>query len=167
MAQEHLARGTYVHLSEEDRLAKPSFETFDVGVVFGTADYQVPEAGVAADLEYETKYLEPGEGFGSPGTVRPAGLTVNTIAMVHLVRQAKVGAAASAKLRRKHKLRPGQQNKVLLGRPALALVDIDGLSAQIDLEGPARTNTLLAEQRLAATGSASIQLVEAFELEQV
>jgi hypothetical protein len=165
MAQEHLARGAYVHLSKEDRLAKPSFETFDVGVVFGTADYQVPGAGVPADLKYETKYLKPGEGFGSPGTVRPADLSVNTIAMIHLVRQAKVGAAASAKLRRKDKLRPGKQNKVLLGRPALALVDIDGLNEQIDLERPARSNTLLAEQRLAAAGSASFQLVEAFELE--
>jgi hypothetical protein len=165
MAQEHLARGTYVQLSEEDRLTKPSFETFDVGVVFGTADYQVPPAGVPADLKYDTLYLTPGEGFGSPGAIRPADLSVNTIAMVHLVRQAKVGAAASARLRRKDKLRPGAQNKVLLGRPALALVDTDGLSEQIDLEGRERTSTLLAEQRLAAVDSASIQLVEAFELE--
>jgi hypothetical protein len=167
MAQEHLARGTYVHLSEEDRLAKPSFETFDVGVVFGTTDYQVPSASVAANLEYDTIYLTPGEGFGSPGAIRPADLTVNTIPMVHLVRQARVGAAASAKLRRKDRLRPGEQNKVLLRRPALALVDTGGLSTQIDLEGPARTNTLLAEQRLGAADSASIQLVEAFELEPV
>jgi hypothetical protein len=166
-AQEHLARGTYVYLSEEDRLAKPSFESFDVGVVFGTADYMVPDAGKDADLDYKTMYLTPGEGLDSPGTLRPADLKVKTINMLHLVRQAKIGAAASARLRRKDKLRPKGQKKVLLSSPALALVDIFGLDKQIDLEGPAGTNVSLAEQRLAAAGSASIQLVEAFELEQV
>lgn len=62
--REHFARSEFLDLDEDEKLTTPSFERFDAGVSFGTADHVVGPSEVSFEPEYETAYLEaPDETF--------------------------------------------------------------------------------------------------------
>ena len=58
---EHFARGQFVELAEEARLATPAFERFDAGVAIGAGGFRVPgTSGLGrAPLTFEDRYLVP------------------------------------------------------------------------------------------------------------
>ena len=164
--REYLARSNYLRLSEEDRLSKPSFESFDVGVAVGATDYVVPESAVTdGDLSYETKVLEPEMRYDFMGALFVADVTAKAIDMTLLRDQARLGAAASAKLRLRNRLRSKAINKVVLTDPPLAAVGIEKLERTGLLSVAAERNVTLAKQQLAEISSkATVQLVEKYEL---
>ena len=55
---EHFARAQFVQMSEDARLASPSFEAMQAGVAFSAETFNVGAGGLAADLDYETAYLD-------------------------------------------------------------------------------------------------------------
>ena len=57
---EHFARAQFVQMSEDARLASPSFEAMQAGVAFSAETFNVGAGGLAADLDYETPYLDLG-----------------------------------------------------------------------------------------------------------
>jgi hypothetical protein len=58
---ENFARGQFVDLTEEAKLASPAFERFDAGLAVGSSAFRVPEAsGLGrATLRFEDRYLVP------------------------------------------------------------------------------------------------------------
>ncbi len=163
--QEHLARGQYLNLSDEQKLSQPSFETFDVGVAVGTQDYAVPALVARGDLNYETKYLTPGEG-DNDGILILATLAHTFLTMDVLHVHAAMGAAAQSGLRLHDKLRAEVDKSIHLEQPPLAVVNQADLSVvgEVTLSGRAASNTSLVEQALKASGARKTQIVEAFEL---
>jgi hypothetical protein len=165
MTQEHLARGDYVKLTDEQRLSQPSFQAFDVGVTVGTQNYVVSAQITEGDLSYETKYLEPGEGL--EGRLISISAERLRVPMAALYAHAQGGAKGRSALRAAERLRPSVQRKVVLTEPGLVAVDKRTLQAntELGLDAAARVNLTLAQQRLAGSGARDILLVEAFELE--
>lgn len=167
-ATEFFARAQFVDMSDEEKLSAPSFEPFASGITVGSSDYLAAPEVVAADLNYETAYLQPDD------PVRPstqAGKVSLGIGRAELLLQAQHGAAAKSRLRRTAALRPGDQRKVKVNEPPLAITDADTLTRAIGLDGLAQTASALAEQTARqALGNHALgsthTLVEAFELVQ-
>ncbi|GGI03570.1 DUF6603 domain-containing protein [Egicoccus halophilus] len=61
LVQEHFARAEYLDLSEDDKLAAPSFERFDAGIAIGLDGFVLPDRHVGFEPEHETKYLQASE----------------------------------------------------------------------------------------------------------
>jgi hypothetical protein len=164
--QEFLGRGTYVYLNEEERLEKPSFELFDVGVTFGTADFLIPEDEIVTDdLSYETYYLFPGGRADLVGDTRPAPIKPSSVPFNQVRMFAKAGAAAGSEVRQKDRLRNQMSDKVLISQPELSLAATGTFQEQAGLDGLAKTNRLLAEQQIGELDAGSIVIVESFELD--
>ncbi len=164
MTKEYLSRGDYIKLNEEDRLTKPSFESFDVGVAFGSADYVTPEgAATEGDLSYETRYLVPGMGEAD-GVLLVAVLAHKFVSETMLSVHARMGPAAQSKLRANDKLISTNVTKVILDEPELAVVNDTDLGAEGTLRGDAVSNRTLAEQQFADEFSETALIVEFFEL---
>lgn len=161
--REHLARGQYLNLSEEQKLSSPSFETFDVGVAVGLNDYALPaDAVTAGNLDYETKYLVPGE---EEGQLFRFELLISALSMDLFRAGAAAGAAAQSGLRARDRLRPAGNRKLSVSEPAVAAVDGRNFSTVADLDADTAHNWTLAAQALAAQGVERATLVEAYELE--
>jgi len=165
MTQEHLARGQYLNLSDEQKLSQPSFESFDVGVAVGTQDYRISGVVANGDLSYETKYLTPGEG-DDDGILVHATLAHAFLTMDVLTVHAQMGAAAQSGLRFDDRLRAGAQKSVQVEQPPLTVVnEADlGVLGEVALGGRAAQNFSLMEQALRASGARRAQVVEAFEV---
>lgn len=165
VTREHLARGHYVNLSDEQRLTQPSFESFDVGAVVGATHYTTPDgAATTGDLSYETKYLEPGKDDEEPRLTLADLLTRGVFSQMLAV-HALQGAAAHAQLRVADTLRPAGVSKVVLAEPKLAVVSAVDMKvvAAVSMDGiSASSRTQVSERARAATGAALV--VEEFEL---
>ncbi len=95
--QEHFARGEFIDVSEEDKLAKPSFERFDAGVVVSTDDFVVPAAAasqVVFEPEWETEIL--GEDTPRPPLV--------FVPAASLILHAQLGAVALSSINAERRL---------------------------------------------------------------
>jgi len=134
-------------------------------VAVGTQDYAVPALVARGDLNYETKYLTPGEG-DNDGILILATLAHTFLTMDVLHVHAAMGAAAQSGLRLHDKLRAEVDKSIHLEQPPLAVVNQADLSVvgEATLIGRAASNTSLVEQALKASGARKTQIVEAFEL---
>ena len=159
---DHFARGQYMELGEQEKLAGSSFERFSCGVAVGTDRYVAP-AGRVVSATYEEKVLEPepaiartrwragtlGEGF----RVLPGAL---------LGAHVRLGAAARSgpgRLRERATAGPGAAT-VRTGTP-LAVVDPATLAPVAGVLTATVTSPAVAERAAAAVAAV---VVEAFEL---
>ncbi len=163
--QEHLSRGAYLELTEEQKLTQPSFESFDTGVVVGKQDYSVSATVAPGDLSYETKYLTPGEG-DNDGILIHATLLHAYLTMDVLAVHATMGAAAQSGLRIHDKLRSSVDKAVSLEQPPLAVVNktdlgsVSGVSSQ----GQSSGNLSQVQEAVKTSGASQAQIVEIYEL---
>jgi hypothetical protein len=161
--QEYMARSQYVNLNDEQKLSQPSFEKFDVGIAVGTQGYAISPATANADLNYETKYLTPGEGENE-GLLHFAGIFKSYVTIGTLQVQASRGAAAQAELRKGAALRPAVSSKISISEPTLAAVNTSTLEVMDGIDGADDTNfTIMSEQ---VNGVRNAQIVETFELDR-
>ena len=92
--QEHFARAQYLDMSEDDKLAKPSFEPMDAGVEFSSAAFHPSASVLSAALDYETAYLDvDAQGFNP---TRP-DTRLKGIGIDHAVLGVLAGRGAAAK----------------------------------------------------------------------
>ena len=160
------ARSQFVTMSEEDKLTRPSFESFTAGVAVGTDAYVPSGSQVAADLSYETHYLEPPR-RGRLGLLVKAELGARGIAAGELTWQAGLGAAGRSPARVADRLRPGDRVTVTVREAPLAAATVDAMRPADALAGVAPTggvvtNTAVAQR--AVRGAPGVQVVEAYEL---
>lgn len=164
--REHLARGQYLNLTDEQRLTQPSFESFDVGVAVGTQAYRVPGLVTRGDLSYETKILTPGEGEND-GILLHAGILHPFLSTEMVAVHARMGAAAQSGLRAAAALQPAESRRVTLSEPALAVVEGQQMSPITALPDDGTGGNLsLAVEAVRGAGDRRLQIIEAFELPQ-
>jgi hypothetical protein len=158
LVSEYFARSSFIEMSREDQLTKPSFELFPAGLDVGSTAYTVgPDLGVP--LDFETTYLDPDE-----PQAKPKRDTLKfTLEFSHLVRQAAQSDVAQSRLRIQDKLRPpGVAAKIKVTEAPLATATTDSMMpAAMALSGAQTYSTTLAAQ---AVGKSDAMVVEAFEL---
>jgi hypothetical protein len=170
--REHFARGQFVELGEEARLATPAFERFDAGVAIGAGGYRVPGAsGLGrAPLSFEDRYLVP-EDEPQPDPeprrrrwhVEVAGTRITpsleTTRFQALTGQAATSArTVAARAAGNGRLRTTLREAPLAVVAAADLGPLDGHTAR------ERSFTAAEQVRRSTPGTV---LVEAFELEEV
>lgn len=163
--QEHLSRGQYLELTDEQKLTQPSFESFDTGIVAGKQDYSVSAVVAPGDLSYETKYLTPGEG-DNDGILVTAVLAHAFLTMDVLAVHAAMGAAAQSGLRLHDRLRSNLDKSVNLEQPPLAVVNTAdlGIVSTVGSQGQASGNLSQVQEAVRVSGARRAQIIEAFEL---
>lgn len=158
LTHEYFARAQFLDLSEDQKLSGPSFERFPSGVQVGSEGFVAP-GDLAADIVYETKYLDT-TGFGR---LILADVITRSPIFEMVAAQARGGAAGQSALRQKDMLRPAAARPVTPDEPRVAVVVGDKLeSGAVSLSGFAATTLSLAQQ--VATSIEAAQVVEAFEL---
>ena len=164
--REQFARAQFVDMSEEDKLAKPSFEPLDAGVTFASADFDIPEAAVTeVEASYELVYLQEETRYGFR-LERIARADAPQIAAEHALHFAGYGVAARSPLRAQEEVSRQREGRIAVESPPLAVASRETMSpvGTVALAGAARVAAMAAEQALAASGERDAQLVEAFEL---
>jgi hypothetical protein len=161
--QESFARSHFVDMTEDQKLAEPSFERFAAGVSVGSDAYVVSSSQVTGDLDYETHYLEREE-------ERDRNLLVAVavdyrLSFADVLVHARQGAAARSELRRESVVNPASAVTIEVTDAPLAAADVSDLSRVTTFTGPASFSTAVATEVLAQQGrGVETQLVEAFEL---
>jgi Family of unknown function (DUF6603) len=157
-------RGQFFDLTDEQRLTLPSFEAFPAGITVGSADFTFGPA-VAADLTYETAYLEM-EPEQPRGRIIRTQLVAAALPLSALDWQPKSGAAARSAMRATAASPVVRTSNVTVDAPPLVAVEGDTLEPAVSvvLEGAAAVSPTVAAQRIAAAGP-SLAILEAFELE--
>jgi hypothetical protein len=156
-------RGQFFDLTDEQRLTLPSFEPFTAGVTVASADFTFGPA-VAADLRYETAYLDMEPEAPRGRLVRTVLLTTGLPASA-LQWQARSGAAARSAMRERARAPIARSLAVSVDPVPLVAVERDTLSpsATVALEGQAAQSPTVAAQTVRAAGAAAVVL-EAFEV---
>ncbi|HZD37584.1 MAG TPA: DUF6603 domain-containing protein [Actinomycetes bacterium] len=154
LSREHFARSQYLDLTEEQKLATPSFEEFPAGAVVSTAEFRVPSSQVAFDPEFETVYL--GEPEVRERLRPPVGV---------LVAGARFGAAARSQLRARDALLGAGGLRVELAGDRFAVTDPATMAQVVTLAEQVASSFTLATQAAAAHGGPA-QVVEALEVAQ-
>jgi hypothetical protein len=165
-ALEFFARSHFVEMTEEQKLAAPSFEKLQGGVTVGKDDYEAAADVVDAELSFETAYLNPEDTIRR--TTKATGVSIGidkTMVFAH----AQHGAAAKSALRAAQALRPAHAAKIKVKEPSLQVTDADTQASAVELRGLSRTSTSMAEQsareKLGAQAlNKSHLVVEDFEL---
>jgi hypothetical protein len=163
---EFFARAQFLDTTEKEKLNAPSFEKFISGINIGADAYIVPEEIIAAELNYETFYIQPDDPLHRPVKDSKAVLGLSRLL---LLCQAQHGAAAKSGLRTRASLRPKATRKVKLQDPQLGVTDVDTHKGILELKALAQSTRTLAKQQMRAslgvkpTGTTH-QLIEAFEL---
>jgi len=162
VTNEFFARSQFLDLTEEQKLASPSFERFTAGVAVGTEAYQGASTVIPADIDYETAYLDPSQDIGR--LVRTK-LTGSTLSMAQLGWQSQQGAAAKSSLRTTQTLKPGEDRRIKVELPRVAVVDMEKMAAMagVRLDGNAAFSLSLAAQAMAGVAESG-QIVEMFEM---
>ncbi|MEU1818818.1 DUF6603 domain-containing protein [Streptomyces roseifaciens] len=162
---ESFTRAHFVEMTEEQKLAAPSFERFTAGISVGTQAYTVPTGAlgeVKGDLTYETYYLDR-DPERDRNVTQPAKVT-SVLTPDDLKAFARQGAAARSLRSRTAAMRPATVAAISVTEAPLAAVSRSDLGRVADFTGAARFATAVAEQELAERGPArDVQLVEAFE----
>ena len=163
--QEHFARAQYLDMSEDDKLAKPSFEPMDAGVEFSSTAFHPSASVLSTVLDYETAYIDfDAQGFNpTRPDKRLKGIGVDHTLLGVLAGR---GAAAKAPQRRGEQQAAKTRARVSLANAPLAAATRDTLVAEpaVKLGGAAGRALMLAEQRFGAAQVTRAQMVEAFEL---
>jgi hypothetical protein len=165
-ALEFFARSHFVEMTEEEKLASPSFEKLQAGVTVGRDDYEAASDVMDAELSFETAYLNPDDTIRR--TTKATGVSIG-ISRTMVLSQAQHGAAAKSALRAKQALRPANAARIKLREPGLQITDADTQTSSVDLGGLSRTSRSMAEQsareKLGAQAlNKSHLVVEDFEL---
>lgn len=163
--QEHFARAQYLDMSEDDKLAKPSFEPMDAGVEFSSAAFHPSASVLSTTLDYETAYIDfDAQGFNpTRPDKRLKGIGIDHAVLGVLAGR---GAAGRAPQRRDERQASKTRARVSLANAPLAAATRDTLASEpaVKLGGAASRALMLAEQRVTAPQAARVQMVEAFEL---
>lgn len=163
--QEHFARAQYLDMSEDDKLAKPSFETMDAGLEFSSATFRPSASVLTTMLDYETAYID----FDSHGfnPTRP-DTRLRGIGVDHGLLGVLAGSGAAARAPQRHDERQAKKTRarVSLAAAPLAAATRDTLRAEpaVKLGANAGRAVMLAEQRVPVSVARITQLCEAFEL---
>lgn len=162
MLIESFTRAHFIDMTEEEKLAAPSFERFTAGISVGTDAFTVPADQPVGDLEYETHYLRsrPARGW----YMLELALVSGQIGRDDLMVEAKLGAVARSELHRTDALRPESMPAITVTEAPLAGAATSDLSEQITLTGAATYTSAVAAEILADAVADDVQLVEAFEL---
>lgn len=152
--QDHFATAQFLEMSEDDKLAKPSFERFTAGYEMG-ADRFTTGTVVDAPLLYEEADL---------GAPRGARLRVDrlfsTVAHVRVLEQ---GAAGRSVRRDKALARPGDATAFKVNPPPVAVTD----KATLGLNAAAGVHTSVWRATQAAQGLAVAGLAQVAELAEL
>jgi hypothetical protein len=146
----------FFEMSDDDRLAKPSFDRFTSGFESGQKDYQF-ERAIAEVFDYEEVNLSL-EKSGA-GVLAMPGLTLSG----HKNWALELGAAGRSPLRRKDQLRPAEEAKVVVKPPPLQTMDLAAGTMAGTVLGGAAASSFWHAQDVAAARGVSVQVVEAFE----
>lgn len=146
---EHFARGEFFDLAEDEKLTSPSFERFDAGIAFGTADYLLGPSEVSFEAEYETAYLE------APDTTFRSRLAPEL-----LDRMSLLGAVARADVARMASL-AGRERLDFTVRPTPRVI-LDAETLQV--VGEARSTFTHAAQEARSRGG-SLLVAELAEMQ--
>lgn len=157
---EAFARSHFVDMSEEEKLAQPSFERFTSGVAVGSDAFTVSADQPVGDLEYETHYLRKDTRFDRYA-VRLA-VVAGRLAASDLIAAATIGAVARSDLYRAGRMRPATAARITVTEAPLASASTGNLGVKTAFTGAPRYNTAVAIESMGA--DADMQLVEAFEL---
>ncbi|MEO7853546.1 MAG: DUF6603 domain-containing protein, partial [Rubrivivax sp.] len=145
----------FIEMSEDDNLAKPSFDRFTSGCESGQRAYTF-DAAIAQPFDYEEVNLSIEK--SGVGVLALPGLTL----AAHKNYSLELGAAARSPLRRKAQLKP-EEAKVVINPPPLAALDVaSGTMNATAFAGAAATSFWHAQDVAQARG-VSTQVVEAFE----
>ena len=163
--QEHFARAQFLDMSEDDKLAKPSFEPMDAGLEFSSATFHPSASVLSAVLDYETAYVDFDEHGFNPTRrdTRLEGLGIDHAVLGVLSRG---GAAGRSPKRLDERQAAKTRARISLGVAPLAVATRDTLAidASVKLAANAQRAVMLAEQRVTPVAVSRVQLVEAFEL---
>jgi hypothetical protein len=96
--QDQFAPAQYFAMTDDEKLAAPSFETMDAGLVFGDAVAFDPAESIAAPLQYETLTFDD-EAAPPPPDQPPHQITLDRLAL--FVRSGAAGRAAARRTGRK------------------------------------------------------------------
>ncbi|MEO8629306.1 MAG: DUF6603 domain-containing protein, partial [Betaproteobacteria bacterium] len=126
--QDQFAPAQFFAMSDDEKLASPSFETMDAGLVLGSDAVTLDAAQlVAAPLQYESIILDAPQPPGAP--LPPAQPQPYTMPAQLLVFHSFTGAAARAPVRRLGRARFrvfGRPEAVNLAAPRWQIVPVDG-----------------------------------------
>jgi hypothetical protein len=164
--REQFARAQFIDMSEEDKLAKPSFEPLDAGVAFASDDFELPDAAVVdVEASYELVYLQEETRFGLRLEWIPLA-DAPQLAAEHSLHFARYGAAAVSPLRAQEQVSRRREGRIGVESPPLAVASRETMApvGTVALAGAARVAAMAAEQALADAADRDGQLVEAFEL---
>jgi hypothetical protein len=158
LVSEYFARSSFIEMSREAQLSKPSFELFPAGVEVGSTNYSVGP-NLAVPLEYETAYIDPDQPEAEP---KRDSIKFG-LQFTHLVRQAAQSDVAQSRLRIQEKLRPaGVATKIKVTEAPLATATTDSMmAAAVALTGAQAYSPTLADQAVAKSNA---MVVEAFEM---
>jgi hypothetical protein len=155
---ESFSAGQFFKRSEDDLLAKPSFDRFAAGCESGQRQYRFG-AAVPEFFDFEEVNLSS-RPSGSGGLLGKGGLMLGS----HRQWALQMSAAGRSPLRRKQMLAPADVAKVVVNPPPLATIDTaSGTMAASALPGRAATSPWHAADAAAARGGAAV-VVETFEL---
>ncbi len=149
--RDDFAPAQFFEMSDEAKLAAPSYESMDAGVAFGAPDYAFELAsGLASPLDYETVIVDA---QAAPDEVPPPYRLSDVLLDLH----ASVGAAGRSALRSVAASRPTPF--ATLNSPGFAVID-DALKPI-----PQSTGLSFAEAAaIASTAATRLRTVPAFEI---
>lgn len=157
---EYFARSSFIEMTSEEKLARPSFEPFPSGVDVASTEYRVaPDLSVP--LDYETAYLSPEE----PAKKLQYDSLRLGLAFNHLIQQARHAEVAQSRLRVPARLKPTVAARIRVTEAPLAAVSADALvPTGAGLAGAQVFSPTLAAQTAAQDGGT---VIEAFEISEV
>jgi len=160
---DHFARGQYMQLTDDQKLAGKSFERFPCGVSVGTSAYRADDQGRLVTASYEEKILEPERNIARfpwlitalDGGAHPLR---DDLVDVHVA----LGAAARSARSHATTLTSGGPGAASVRHDTpLVLVHRTTLDTVADLVGRVSGSSAVADQMAAASGAV---VAEAFEL---
>jgi hypothetical protein len=165
--QDQFAPAQFFAMSDDDKLASPSFAEMDSGVAFGSTDIAF-DAGlvVASPLEFEDIVVDD---KAAPATVQPQRYVLGEF---HFAQQVRFGAVAQAGLRRSGLARfQDDEAQAAVSVQAPRLVAVATSDLQQRAPGPAEGSSWIEAQAVVATlnrraGTQRWQLVAAHATER-
>ena len=150
-------------MSEDDKLAKPSFEPMDAGIEFSSAAFHPSASVLSTALDYETAYID----FDAHDPTRP-DTRLQGIGIDHAVLGVLAGRGAAAKASAAPRRAAGREDPLPreprpVHRWPRRQRDTFATEPAVKLGGAAGRALMLAEQRVSPQ-AVRVQMVEAFEL---
>jgi hypothetical protein len=163
-AEESFAPAQFLDMSDEEKLAGPSFRNFDSGIRVGDADRVRTGYGAAREVKYEIKYIDSARDRAQP---RGGGLfDIDAVAFNAWTRQGATARSELSFARRRRSARAPEE--VGVGQERFAIVHASDLRL-FDAESVAGTEVEAAKRRDALMAAdpalrGSLQVVPLFEL---